>query len=97
MTRRAPGEATEPESVSVYTMVATTGFWLFPLLLSVPLFSRDTYSYLAQGALQVAEELLALFVGGLGAILVYAVVMYFMRERFALHHAIALFARRPVK
>ena len=51
VTRRAPGEATEPESVSVYTMVATTGFWLFPLLLSVPLFSRDTYSYLAQGAL----------------------------------------------
>ena len=26
-------------------------FWLAPLLLSVPLFSRDTYSYLAQGAL----------------------------------------------
>ncbi|MGY4708996.1 alpha-(1-_6)-mannopyranosyltransferase A [Mycolicibacterium sp. CBM1] len=37
--------------VSDYTMVATTGFWLTPLLLSVPLFSRDTYSYLAQGAL----------------------------------------------
>ncbi|AQA04844.1 DUF2029 domain-containing protein [Mycobacterium sp. MS1601] len=36
---------------SEYTMVATTGFWLAPLLLSVPLFSRDTYSYLAQGAL----------------------------------------------
>ncbi|MBX7431664.1 alpha-(1-_6)-mannopyranosyltransferase A [Mycobacterium sp. Y57] len=34
-----------------YTMVATTGFWLAPLLLSVPMFSRDTYSYLAQGAL----------------------------------------------
>jgi alpha-1,6-mannosyltransferase len=34
-----------------YTMVATAGFWLAPLLLSVPLFSRDTYSYLAQGAL----------------------------------------------
>jgi alpha-1,6-mannosyltransferase len=34
-----------------YTMIATTGFWLAPLLLSVPLFSRDTYSYLAQGAL----------------------------------------------
>ena len=34
-----------------YTMVATTGFWLAPLLGSVPLFSRDTYSYLAQGAL----------------------------------------------
>lgn len=36
---------------SEYTMLATTGFWLAPLLLSVPLFSRDTYSYLAQGAL----------------------------------------------
>src|ERR1700759_5128819 len=36
---------------SDYTMVATTGFWLAPLLLSVPVFSRDTYSYLAQGAL----------------------------------------------
>lgn len=34
-----------------YTMIATTGFWLTPLLLSVPVFSRDTYSYLAQGAL----------------------------------------------
>ncbi|UXA04954.1 alpha-(1-_6)-mannopyranosyltransferase A [Mycobacterium sp. SMC-2] len=34
-----------------YTMKATTGFWLAPLLVSVPVFSRDTYSYLAQGAL----------------------------------------------
>lgn len=34
-----------------YAMVVTTGFWLAPLLLSVPVFSRDTYSYLAQGAL----------------------------------------------
>ena len=34
-----------------YTMVVTTGFWLVPLLASVPVFSRDTYSYLAQGAL----------------------------------------------
>lgn len=34
-----------------YTMVVTTGFWLAPLLLGVPLFSRDTCSYLAQGAL----------------------------------------------
>ena len=34
-----------------YTMMATTWFWLAPLLLSVPVFSRDTYSYLAQGAL----------------------------------------------
>ncbi len=39
------GETTE------FTMKATTGFWLAPLLLSVPVFSRDTYSYLAQGAL----------------------------------------------
>lgn len=38
-------------TASEYTMIATTGFWLAPLLLSVPLFSRDTYSYLAQGAL----------------------------------------------
>jgi alpha-1,6-mannosyltransferase len=36
---------------SEYTMVATTGFWLAPLLFSVPVFSRDAYSYLAQGAL----------------------------------------------
>jgi alpha-1,6-mannosyltransferase len=43
--RVVDGTATE------YTMVATTGFWLAPLLLSVPVFSRDTYSYLAQGAL----------------------------------------------
>ena len=39
------GEATE------FMMKATTGFWLAPLLVSVPVFSRDTYSYLAQGAL----------------------------------------------
>ena len=38
-------------SATEYTMVASTGFWLAPLLLSVPVFSRDTYSYLAQGAL----------------------------------------------
>ena len=37
--------------VSEFVMRATTGFWLAPLLLSVPIFSRDTYSYLAQGAL----------------------------------------------
>ncbi|BBY37570.1 hypothetical protein MMAN_17040 [Mycobacterium mantenii] len=39
------GQATE------FVMKATTGFWLAPLLVSVPVFSRDTYSYLAQGAL----------------------------------------------
>jgi alpha-1,6-mannosyltransferase len=43
--------AQRPGDVTEYTMVATTGFWLTPLLLSVPVFSRDTYSYLAQGAL----------------------------------------------
>ncbi|KAA8962648.1 alpha-(1-_6)-mannopyranosyltransferase A [Mycobacterium sp.] len=37
--------------VSEYTLIVTTGFWLLPLLASVPVFSRDTYSYLAQGAL----------------------------------------------
>ncbi|HSS24519.1 MAG TPA: alpha-(1-_6)-mannopyranosyltransferase A [Mycobacterium sp.] len=43
--RVVAGAATE------FTMRATTGFWLAPLLVSVPVFSRDTYSYLAQGAL----------------------------------------------
>ncbi|OBJ06103.1 DUF2029 domain-containing protein [Mycobacterium alsense] len=43
--RALAGDATE------VTMRATTGCWLAPLLLSVPVFSRDTYSYLAQGAL----------------------------------------------
>lgn len=38
-------------AASEFTMRATTAFWLAPLLLSVPVFSRDTYSYLAQGAL----------------------------------------------
>ena len=37
--------------VSESAVRMTIGFWLTPLLVSVPLFSRDTYSYLAQGAL----------------------------------------------
>jgi len=37
--------------ISEYTMIVTATFWLAPLMVSVPLFSRDTYSYLAQGAL----------------------------------------------
>jgi alpha-1,6-mannosyltransferase len=45
------GRRVVARSASEYTMVATTGFWLAPLLLSVPVFSRDTYSHLAQGAL----------------------------------------------
>ncbi|MHA3021078.1 alpha-(1-_6)-mannopyranosyltransferase A [Mycobacterium sp. BMJ-28] len=45
------GRRVVDRSATEYTMLATTGFWLLPLLLSVPVFSRDTYSYLAQGAL----------------------------------------------
>lgn len=45
------GRRVADRTATEYTMVATTGIWLAPLLLSVPLFSRDTYSYLAQGAL----------------------------------------------
>jgi alpha-1,6-mannosyltransferase len=45
------GRRVVARTASEFTMIATTGFWLAPLLLSVPVFSRDTYSYLAQGAL----------------------------------------------
>jgi alpha-1,6-mannosyltransferase len=45
------GRRVVTRDASEYTLVATTGFWLAPLLLSVPIFSRDTYAYLAQGAL----------------------------------------------
>jgi alpha-1,6-mannosyltransferase len=45
------GRRVVARNASEYALVATTGFWLAPLLLSVPVFSRDTYSYLAQGAL----------------------------------------------
>jgi alpha-1,6-mannosyltransferase len=45
------GRQVVARNASQYVLVATTGFWLAPLLLSVPVFSRDTYSYLAQGAL----------------------------------------------
>ncbi|MCV6974316.1 alpha-(1-_6)-mannopyranosyltransferase A [Mycobacterium bourgelatii] len=45
------GKRVLAREVSEFTMRATTAFWLAPLLLSVPVFSRDTYSYLAQGAL----------------------------------------------
>lgn len=47
----ALGRRVVDRTATDYTMIATTGFWLAPLLLSVPAFSRDTYSYLAQGAL----------------------------------------------
>jgi alpha-1,6-mannosyltransferase len=45
------GRRVVDRTATEYTMVATTGFWLAPLLFSVPVFSRDAYSYLAQGAL----------------------------------------------
>ena len=45
------GRRVVDRTATTYTMLATTGFWLTPLLLSAPVFSRDTYSYLAQGAL----------------------------------------------
>lgn len=45
------GRRVVDRTATQYTMLATTGFWLAPLLLSAPVFSRDTYSYLAQGAL----------------------------------------------
>lgn len=45
------GRRVVDRTATEYTMVATTGFWLVPLLFSVPVFSRDAYSYLAQGAL----------------------------------------------
>jgi alpha-1,6-mannosyltransferase len=45
------GRRVVDHTATEYTMVATTGFWLTPLLFSVPVFSRDAYSYLAQGAL----------------------------------------------
>jgi alpha-1,6-mannosyltransferase len=45
------GRRVRAREVTEFTMRATTLFWLAPLLLSVPVFSRDTYSYLAQGAL----------------------------------------------
>lgn len=47
----AKSEDGSSSAISEFTLIATTGFWLAPMLLSVPLFSRDTYSYLAQGAL----------------------------------------------
>ncbi|WP_232851933.1 alpha-(1-_6)-mannopyranosyltransferase A [Nocardia acididurans] len=37
--------------VTLNELRAIVGIWLFPLLFAVPMFSRDAYSYLAQGAL----------------------------------------------
>ncbi|MFI1918767.1 alpha-(1-_6)-mannopyranosyltransferase A [Nocardia sp. NPDC020380] len=38
-------------SVTLNELRAIVGIWIFPLLFAVPMFSRDAYSYLAQGAL----------------------------------------------
>ncbi|WP_083913338.1 alpha-(1-_6)-mannopyranosyltransferase A [Nocardia concava] len=37
--------------VTLNELRVIVGVWIFPLLFSVPLFSRDAYSYLAQGAM----------------------------------------------
>src|SRR3954462_4048284 len=37
------GRRVVDHTATEYTMVATTGFWLTPLLFSVPVFSRDAY------------------------------------------------------
>ncbi|MFX0572980.1 alpha-(1-_6)-mannopyranosyltransferase A [Nocardia nepalensis] len=37
--------------VTLNELRAIVGIWIFPLLFAVPMFSRDAYSYLAQGAL----------------------------------------------
>lgn len=44
-----------PEPPSPRTLLLTLGLWATPLLLAPPLFSRDVYSYLAQGAMVDAQ------------------------------------------
>ncbi|BAW05675.1 alpha-(1-_6)-mannopyranosyltransferase A [Nocardia seriolae] len=38
-------------TVTLNELRAIVGVWIFPLLFAVPMFSRDAYSYLAQGAM----------------------------------------------
>ncbi|WP_068278197.1 alpha-(1-_6)-mannopyranosyltransferase A [Aldersonia kunmingensis] len=45
------GRTTINDGVSLNELRSIVGIWLFPLLFAVPMFSRDAYSYLAQGAL----------------------------------------------
>ncbi|CAM3026731.1 alpha-(1-_6)-mannopyranosyltransferase A [Skermania piniformis] len=45
------GRATLAGQVTLNALRATVVLWVTPLLFSVPMFSRDAYSYLAQGAL----------------------------------------------
>ncbi|MFE6862039.1 alpha-(1-_6)-mannopyranosyltransferase A [Nocardia sp. NPDC057668] len=45
------GRTTIGVGVTLNELRAIVGIWVFPLLFAAPLFSRDAYSYLAQGAL----------------------------------------------
>ncbi len=45
------GRAVLADQVTLNELRATVVMWVTPLLVSVPMFSRDAYSYLAQGAL----------------------------------------------
>ncbi|MBL1078370.1 alpha-(1-_6)-mannopyranosyltransferase A [Nocardia sp. 2] len=50
--RATIGTADRPGAgVTLNELRAVVGLWSFPLLFAVPMFSRDVYSYLAQGAL----------------------------------------------
>ncbi|WP_405498105.1 alpha-(1-_6)-mannopyranosyltransferase A [Nocardia sp. NBC_00511] len=48
---RATLGTVEGAHVTLNELRAIVGIWIFPLLFAVPMFSRDAYSYLAQGAL----------------------------------------------
>ncbi|OZC83952.1 alpha-(1-_6)-mannopyranosyltransferase A [Rhodococcus sp. 06-412-2C] len=45
------GQAAVAHRVSIRQMWGTAALWSAPLIVAVPMFSRDAYSYLAQGAL----------------------------------------------
>nr|WP_228788339.1 alpha-(1->6)-mannopyranosyltransferase A [Nocardia farcinica] len=49
--RTTIGCGERPGHVTLNELRAIVGIWIFPLLFAVPMFSRDAYSYLAQGAL----------------------------------------------
>ncbi|WP_067858967.1 alpha-(1-_6)-mannopyranosyltransferase A [Nocardia shimofusensis] len=49
--RSTLGFGGRPVHVTLNELRAIVGIWIFPLLFAVPMFSRDAYSYLAQGAL----------------------------------------------
>jgi len=49
--RSTLGFGGRPVHVTLNELRTIVGIWIFPLLFAVPMFSRDAYSYLAQGAL----------------------------------------------